>query len=166
MINKKKYYNNLKLVSVLFYADLLNKDDILEISDYLLNNGYNDNYLVNIWLSNKNNKNEIINDFNLFLNERGLFMDSKEKAIRTLINLIFDEILNNKISFMDGMEFIIQYLIDNSKNKEFVGDYFELEKVIGIYYAIDDGDIVDKNEVKKALNLGIEMIREYKMGHF
>lgn len=140
----------------------MNENDISDISNYLLNNGYNNAHLIDIWLSHKGDKNEILSNFNSFLREKGLVISSKEKAISILINLIFNEILGDKISFMDGIEFIIQYLVDNSKNKEFVGDYLGLEKIISIYYAIDDGDITDKNEIKKALNSGIEIIREYK----
>lgn len=162
MIDKKKYYNNLEFVSALFYADLLNEDDISDISNYLLNNGYDDTHLIDIWLSRKNDKTKILSNFNSFLREKGLAISSKEKAINILINLVFNEILGDKIPFMDGIEFITQYLVDNSKNEEFVGDYLGLEKIIGIYYAVDDGDITDKNEIKKALNLGIEIIREYE----
>lgn len=161
MINKKNYYNDLGFIAALFYSDLLNKEDIFEISNYLTNNNYDSNYLIEILLDYKNNKNKILNNFDLFLKEKNLSITSKVKAIGILINKIFKEILNNKISFMDGVKFIIEYLIDNSKNKEFIGDYLGLDEIIGIYYAIDDGDIINKSEIKKTLNLGIKMIEDY-----
>ena len=162
MINKKNYYNNLEFISALFCLGLLNKDEIFGISNYLLNNGYDSIYLINIWLSYKDNKNEILNNnFSLFLIEQKVFISSKEEATNTLIKLIFKEVLNNKILFSDGVEFIIKNLIDDSKNKEFIGDYLGIDKIIGIHYTIDDCDLINENNIEKLKDLGIEMIKKY-----
>lgn len=160
MIELKKYYNNLYFMSLLFNSNLLKIYDIIEIVNILTNKGDDNEFLINILLD-KNNTENVYDNFNKYLNLKKLIIDDRKKLIEKIILFIFNEILINKINLMDGIEFIINNFLKQGKSEKYFGDYLNISDIISVYYTIDDGDITNKKELQKATNILFDLIKEY-----
>ena len=160
MIELKKYYNNLYFMSLLFNSNLLKIYDIIEIVNILTNKGDDNEFLINILLD-KNNTENVYDNFNKYLNLKKLIINDRKKLIEKIILFIFNEILINKINLMDGIEFIINDFLEQGKSEKYFGDYLNISDIISVYYTIDDGDITNKKELQKATNILFDLIKEY-----
>ena len=133
---------------------------LIDLVNTLTNNGDDNEFLINILLDDSSTKN-IYDNFSKYLDFKKLIVNDREKLIRKIILFIFNEILVNNINLMDGIKFIIDNFLEHGKSKKYFGDYLNISDIISIYYAIDDGDIIYKKDIKKAINILFNLIKEY-----
>ena len=147
--DKKCYYDDEDIVS---YMDI----HIYEIARYL-NSKIPDDYLSNI-ITNRIDDLNNRKLFDKYLNKKNIKFSYPKK---TLIAKVFYYILNNRIDFDEGIRFV-HYNVSNRVNiTEYIGDDVGIEKIVGDYFAIDDGDITYEEDIKKLKILILEEMQQY-----
>ncbi|MDR1426052.1 MAG: hypothetical protein LBI70_03650 [Rickettsiales bacterium] len=163
-MNKIKKYccKDLSIVSYLFYGELLDDCDIVEIVDDLTNRGVDSDYLINILINKEDNLNyDVKGTFSSFLKSNNLQICSKNEAQRNVIRFIFEKIMDDNVDLRDGIGFIIKYMVNSGENGEYLGEHLGISEVICTYYSIDDVDIMDKISMKSAIADVMDCMRDY-----
>jgi hypothetical protein len=146
-------------MAALFYIDILNNTDIYKIANHL-NNKASDDVLVKIIANGANGNNKKL--FENYLNTLGIkFVDSK----RAVVAKVFYYILRNRIDFYKGIRFLDFKVLDYENTTEYLGDEVGIERVIGNFYAVDDGDLDDEKKIETAIEYVIREMKQYVNEH-
>jgi hypothetical protein len=162
-MNKIKEYccRNLSVVSALFYGELLDKDEIICVVDILTSRGLDNDYLIDILINRDDWCYDFKGNFSSFLKSENLCIANRDEALKNIIKFIFSEAISGNIDFMGGTGFIIEYVLEYERSGKRLGDYLNIENIVGVYYAIDDDDIVDEADIKDAITRGISYMKSY-----
>jgi hypothetical protein len=155
MIQFSDFYDDIDFMIALFFNGMLNNADIYEISNRL-NNKISDDGLDKIIANGVNGNNKRL--FGNYLNALGIkLLDPK----RALIAKVFYYILHDRIDFNEGIEFA-RYDVSSFKEAiEYVGDDVGISRLLGNYFAIDDGDLKDEKDIKTAKGFIFRDMRQY-----
>ena len=160
MIKFEKYYNNLYFMYLLFNNNLLKNVDIFEIANVLANNGEDSEFLIDILLDGPDSE-SISYNFNNYLKTKDFIFVNEDGLIKRTILFIFNEIILNNISLMDGIKFVIENFVEQGKSKKYFSDYLNISDIISVYYTIDDGDIKNREDINEAIKLLKNLVKDY-----
>lgn len=154
-INFSEFIDDIELMAALFYNNKLNKNDIKKIADNITSFESDDN-LIAILLSDDTE--EINYYFKKYIENKHIIINDKK---RFLIRKIFQYILNGRIDLINGIKFIDFEIRDFKDDKEIVGDSVGIEKVLGNFYLINDGDVTTEKDIESTKKIIQEEIKEY-----
>jgi hypothetical protein len=135
---------------------MLNNADIYEIANRLTSKT-SDNNLAKIIVNgvdDDNNKKL----FESYLIKLNIMLLHPKKA---LIAKVFYYILHNRIDLNEGIRFAAYDVSDVADSINYVGDDTGIEYIVGDYYAIDDGNLTYKKDIKLAKKLIFEGMLQY-----
>jgi hypothetical protein len=143
-------------MAALFYNDMLSNEDIYKIANNLTNR-ISDDDLISILVNGTDDDNNK-KLFENYLNKLKINYLNPKKA---LIAKIFYYILHNKIGADEGIVFVANNISIFENTTNYVGDDVGIEHILGNYYAIADGDIVDRKGIDETEKILSEEIRQY-----
>ncbi|MDR0726882.1 MAG: hypothetical protein LBF37_02355 [Rickettsiales bacterium] len=160
-----KFSRDIVLMGAMFRAGLLNAASVREVADNLLSTdygpfpGYTDETLISIVVSYKDEK--IGDDFNQFLDDNDVKIDHPKQ---TLVAKVFYYILENKLDFWAGMDFLFRVVHDYHTDEDFDGILYDYKYNVREYR--DDPWILSdcQGEVVSLLNDMRKYTQQY-IGH-
>jgi hypothetical protein len=153
MIQFSDFYDDINFMAAMFYRNLLDSMYIYEIANHLTNK-ISDDYLTKI-IANRGDDNNNQKLFENYLKKlRIKFLDHK----KYLTAKIFYYMLNNKIDFKEGIDFV-HYNVSDPKGA--VGDDIGIDRILSKYYAIDEGLVPDKKDIETLKKLILDEMQQY-----
>ena len=150
MIDFSKFYGDLHFVAALYNNKFLTDTDIQQVANTLIDLKA-EPMLVAISVSNSCNIKEL---FETYLKQQHIqIIDSK----RELTKSIFSYVLAGKIDMTPAMEFINFNISEADKVKEYVGDDIGVERILGNFWLIEDGDLCDDDFKKLTETINKDM---------
>jgi hypothetical protein len=156
MIQFTDFYDDIGFIAALFYNDMLNNMDIYEIANRLTSKISDDN-LSKIIINgvDDNNNKKLFEGYLIKLNIK--FLQPK----KALIAKVFYYILHNRIDLNEGIRCATYDVSDIADSTNYIGDDTGIEYIVGDYYAIDDGNLIYKKDIKIAKKLIFEGMQKY-----
>jgi hypothetical protein len=160
MGNMKHFYDDIDFMIALFFNGLLYNEDIYEIANYL-NNKTPDDALAQIVVNgpDDNNNKEL---FENYLNKLGIKFFVSNRAVAAKI---FYYILQDRIDFYKGIRFVDRKVSNYEKITKYVGDDIGIERILGDFYAVDDGDLDDEKKIEAVIEDTIRGMKQYVNEH-
>jgi hypothetical protein len=153
MLQFSDFYDDINFMAAMFYRNLLDSMYIYEIANHLTNK-ISDDYLTKI-IANRGEDNNNQKLFENYLKKLGIkFLDHK----KYLTAKIFYYMLNNKIDFKEGINFVHH---DVSDPKGAIGDDIGIDRILSKYYAIDEGLVPDKKDVETLKKQILDEMQQY-----
>jgi hypothetical protein len=150
------FYEDISFMALLFYHNRLDNKDIYNIASHLNNKTYHDilNKIIANGADNDNNKKL----FEYYLNVLGIkFLDLK----RALVAKVFYYILYDIIDFYDGIRFAHRKISNRENITKYIGDDIGIERILGNFYLIDDGDLRNEEDIVTVIESIIVDIKQY-----
>ena len=153
MIQFSDFYDDINFMAAIFYCNLLDNMYIYEIANHFTRK-ISDNDLVAIMANGgEDNNNQKL--FENYLKKLEIkFLDHK----KYLTAKIFYYMLNKKIDFKEGIEFV-HYNVSEPKGA--VGDDIGIDRILSKYYAIDEGLVPDKKDIEAFKKRILEEMQQY-----
>jgi hypothetical protein len=153
MMQFSDFYDDINFMAAMFYSNLLDGMYIYEIAKHSTNK-ISDDCLAEI-TANRGGDNSSLKLFENYLKKLGIkFLDHK----KYLTAKIFYYMLNNKIDFKEGIEFV-HYNVSDPKGA--VGGDIGIDRILSNYYAIDEGFVPDKKDIETLKKLILDEMRQY-----
>ena len=150
------FYDEIGFFSALFYNKMLDNKDIYYIVKHLNNKTSDDVFNEIIGNGEENNNNKKL--FIKYLRVHGIkYLDPK----RALIAKIFYYILLDKIEFYRGIRFVHRNVSNYKKTKTYMGDDVDIEKILGNFYMIHDGDLSKEKDIETSIEFIIHDLKKY-----
>ena len=150
------FYDDIGFFSALFYNKMLDNRDIYYIVKILNDKISDDIFTEIIENGEENNNNKKL--FKKYLRVNGIkYLDHK----RALIAKIFYYILYDRIDFYKGIRFAHRNVSVFKKTKTYVGDDVDIERILGKFYMIDDGDLSNEKDIETAIEFIISNLKQY-----
>jgi hypothetical protein len=163
MIQFSDFYDDIDFMLALFFNGMLNDADIYEIANRS-NNKTSDDIFAKIIANGPSGNNQRL--LYNYLNELGIEpLDHK----RALIAKVFYYILSNRIDIYEGIGFIDHKVINNENITKYVGDDVGIEKILGAFYLVADGDLRDEKDIEAAIKDVFTELEQYvqdNLAHF
>lgn len=155
MINFVDFYKDIEFMYALLLENKLTASDLKQIANRLIITDDN-KYLINILISDENDN--VFELFKKYVQSKNITINNTKKEI---VKKIFFYILKNEIQINAGIDFLHYEISDYSKDKQYIGDNIGIEKILGNYISIDDGDITDKKHINKIKQEIIKDMQKY-----
>jgi hypothetical protein len=163
MIQFSDFYDDIVFMVALFFNYMLNDADIYEIANRL-NNKTPDDILAKIIANGPSGNNQGL--LENYLNALEIkCLDPK----RALTANVFYYILNNRLDLGKGIRFLDVNVLDYENITKYLGDDVGIERIIGYFYAVDDGDLTDEKDIEDAIKDVFKDMEQYvqdNLAHF
>jgi ethanolamine utilization cobalamin adenosyltransferase len=157
MIQFTDFYDDIDFMIALFFNCMLNNADIYEIANRLTSKVSDGNLAKIIVNGTDDNNNKKL--FENYLNKLNIKLLNPKRA---LVAKIFYYILHNRIDLYEGIKFLVDYRVSNFDDAiEYIGDDVGISKILGNFYAIDDGDLRNKKDIEAAINYIFRDMKQY-----
>jgi hypothetical protein len=163
MIQFTDFYDDIDFMIALFFNYMLNDAEIYEIANRL-NNKTPDDVLAKIIANGPSGNNQ-----GLLYNYLSVLEIKCLNPKRALTARVFYYILNNRLDFYKGIKFLDFKVIDHENITKYVGDDVGIERIIGNFYAVDDGDLRDEKNIETAIKYVFRDMEQYvqdNLAHF
>ena len=155
MINFIDFYKDIEFMYALFLENKLTVSDLKQIADKLIITDDN-KYLIDILVTNETDN--ISDLFEKYVKSKNISIKNAKKEI---VKKVFHYILKNKIQMNEGIDFLHYEVSDYLKDKQYIGDNIGIEKILGNYISIDDGDITDEKQIDEIKQEIIKNMQKY-----
>jgi hypothetical protein len=155
MIPFTDFYDDIVFMAALFFNGMLHDAHIYEVASRL-HNKKPDDVLAQIIANGADGNNKGL--FHTYLEAFGIkFLDPK----RALIAKMFYYILHNRMDLYKGINFINFKVRNNENITKYVGDDVGIEKLLGAFYAVTDGDLRDEKDIEAAITDVFKEMKQY-----
>jgi hypothetical protein len=159
MIQFSDFYDDIDFMIALFFNGMLNNAEIYEIAN-CLNNKTFDDVLAKIIANGTDANNKKL--FNNYLEVFGINILDSRKAI---VAKVFYYILYDRLDFYEGIRFVAYRVSKHEDTKTYIGDDVGIERILGNFYLIDDGDLSNEKDIEIAIEFIIMYMKQYVNDH-
>ena len=117
-------------------------EDIITISNQLLEKGYSSDSLYKLVIEENVSKEIVESLFKEALIELGIVIPESKEAVKSILHHSLSNIVNKKIDPIQGIKSLVDGLLKKIKLHEesdnYLGDFLGIEKLLSAYYSLDD----------------------------